>query len=214
MNGQTQSAHISFKEYKLAITTTCGHVVRSIDDVFDLQVKGYDEVGNRIVSYECCCHQCANEKELGGEIIHNQHEEYEWVNGISDDPQNTLIDYAKRLISHSDKDVASFASRVYTLLEHNNNDHKLVVARIDTNNEFTLSIKDSLITGVGKVLFGSITEAILCLNSAHVTWKKDNISQLESFLQYCSDAAFSIKQGNKSFVRQDSSYMLTLEVMK
>lgn len=198
----------------MAITTTCGHLVGSIDDVFDLQVKAYDEFGKRIVSYECCCQFCANEKELGDELIHTQQEEYEWLNGVSDDPNKTLIDYAKRLISHDDKDVASFASRVYTLLEHNNNDHKLVVVRIDTNNEFTLSIKDSLITGVGKVLFGSITEAILCLNSAHVTWKKDNTNQFEYFLQYCSDAANSLKKGNKSFTRQDSSYMLTLEVMK
>lgn len=197
------------------LVTTCGHEVNSIDDVYDLQIKGYDSIGNRVVLYQCFCAECATEKEVNNEIIHNNNEELEWVSGISDDPCNTLLDYAKRLLTHKDKEVSTFASRVFSIIEDNHNDHKLVTVRIDTNENFTLSLKDSLVTGIGKVIFGSISEAVLCLNSAHITWKRDDFQiQYEDFLQYCSDAATALKLGQKSFIKQDSSFMITVEVRK
>ena len=199
----------------MAITTTCEHIVHSIDDVYDLQIKGYNEIGDRVVLYQCFCIDCANEKIFGNEVIHNQQEEYDWINGISEDPLSTLLECANKLKKYPDNEVSSFASRVSKLIESNNNDHKLVVVRIDTNDDFTLSLKDSLVTGVGKIIFGSITEAILCLNSAHITWQKDkNTNLCYTFLQFCNDASLSLKQGNTSFVKQDSSFMLTVEVRK
>lgn len=198
----------------MTIVTNCGHVVQSIDDVFDLQIKGYDDEGKRIVVYQCFCSACADEKELNNEIIHNQQEEYEWLNGFSDDPKNTLIDYAVKLMQHPEKEVSSFAEKVHKFIELSNNDKKIVVVRVDTNDEFTLSLKDSLITGVGKVIFGSISEAIICLSSAHATWRKDNIVSYDTFLQYCIDAASALRNGKTSFIKQDSSFMLTIEVKK
>ena len=198
----------------MTIVTNCGHIVPTIDDVFDLQLKGYDHEGKRIVVYQCFCSKCADEKEINNEIIHNQQEESDWLNGISDEPKNTLVDYAVKLMHHHEKEVAFFAEKVYKFIELSNNDKKIVVVRVDTNDEFTLSLKDSLITGVGKVIFGSISEAIICLSSAHATWRKDSVVSYDTFLQYCIDAASALRNGSTSFIKQDSSFMLTIEVKK
>lgn len=200
----------------MAITTTCNHIVNSIDDVFDLQIKGYDDKGNRVVLYQCFCNQCAKEKELNNEIIYNQSDEISWLSGVSEDPQATLFTRAKDLTYHDDPVVSSFAASVLGYIETSINDNKIVTVRIDTNDDFTLSFKDVLITGVGKVILGSISEAITCLNSAHITWMKDpstyDISEV--FLQYCCDASTALRNGQTSFVKQDSTLMLTVEVRK
>lgn len=209
---------------KSVIQTTCGHYVKSIDDIYDLQVKAYDAHMNRIVNYGCYCKACAEALEKSSQIIHTIEELQTWTNSTSLNEKEALIlGLAKSMLQYKNKNVNQFASLVIEYLNNKDANDKKYVVKVNTNSDFTLTIGEVSITGIGKIEFTGKQEAIQALTGASITWVKpvkshmpgdvyiireDDIHLCKFFVEYCSDAAKKIETGETSISIKSNNYLL------
>lgn len=214
----------------MTIIASCGHEVRDIDDLFDLQLKEYHRDNTPCITYGVYCESCAIQKEEDGCVIHNKKEECDWLEMPHDAILSKSSLHERAIAFSENKDIpaelASFASDVRKYLEISS-DFMLISIKIDTCNEFTLSIGDSAVTGIGKVQFVSISDAILALNSARITWVRplkiytpDGLYQVSEedtdnylfFIRFCHDAALALNDGEKEFHKTDGTYSLSVSI--
>lgn len=206
------------------ISTTCGHFVKSIDDLYDLQVKGYDEHMNRTIHYGCYCKACADMLDSTSQIIHNMDELKTWLNTTNLNEQEGLIlDMAKSMLSYKNKNVVNFANIVIDYLNAKDVNQKHYVIKINTNTDFTLTIGEVSITGIGKLETNGKKDAIDALRNSSITWVKpvkshmpgnaiivreDDFHLCKFFVEYCIEAAKRIEDGETAFIIGHDNYVL------
>lgn len=210
----------------VTVNTTCGHIVHSIDDLFDLQIKGYDDSGKPCIIYGCYCKHCADVHVSTGMIISCKREEEEWMSSSSRTPTD-VYSLASDYSRSDDPVLRDFAKMVCKYIESSVSKTAKVSVKIDTDNAFTVSLNDDInITGVGKVEYDSIEDAILALNSAKITWVRpfkahtpDGLYEVDEtdyehysfFIQYCQTAALSLLDNGIPYSKIDGPYSLNVQ---
>lgn len=211
----------------MTIVTTCGHLVDSIDSLFDLQLKGFSPSGEKCIIYGCYCAECAQKYIENGEVIENSREEYEWVSSPTKSLP-PLASMATTFFNHSDGAVAEFSRQVYNDLTIQKTPVGVKVT-INTASAFSVLFNDEIVvTGVGKVIFNSINDAVISLSGAKITWVRpikshipngpnlvnsNDVDHCAFFIQYCRDAAMALLQGYPTFDKQDGEYQMSVAVI-
>lgn len=209
----------------MGIIASCGHHVESVDVLFDLQVKGHDAYGNPCMTFGVYCKECADNLEQNNQIIYNRYDEQEWLMSEAQQEQPDLYTLAKDLAKCPDVFIAAFAKRVCDFISQHST-HQVTIM-VDTNSAFTLLLGDSTITGIGKVEFPSVDDALMALNSAKIVWvrpikahtpdglylvNEDDYDHCYFFIHHCQTAALSLLDGTPSFDKVDGSYSLSVLV--
>lgn len=210
----------------MSIVTTCGHAVSSIDDLFDLQLKGHEYDGTPCVVYGCYCECCAQDHADRGMVISTLAEQESWLATNSISRKYDLISEALALMHHADPRISEFAKQVHDHL--NSPKDPRVVVCINTAEAFTLLLNDtSSITGMGTIEFRSVDDAIVALNGASITWVRpikvhtpdgeyrvdfDDVDHYSFFIQYCYGAALALLDGNTSFTKVDGAFSISVEL--
>ena len=63
------------------ITTTCGHTVEHITDLWECALAEYNREHKRCIAYVSYCKECYDNAHKQGIILYNQGEENKWING-------------------------------------------------------------------------------------------------------------------------------------
>lgn len=101
----------------MTITASCGHQVNSLDDLYDLQIRGYDETNTPCIVYGVYCKDCADEYDSIGYIIKTKEDERKWLE-VKDELAtiDNLKEVAMFLTEYPDLVVSEFAKTVLTQL--------------------------------------------------------------------------------------------------
>lgn len=206
----------------MTYSTTCGHPVESLDDLFDLQIKDYNQDGTPCVTYGVYCQSCADHLWSTDMILGSLKAEEAWLKTPNIDKSNTTIKaLAIDLSSHNDPIVAKFARLVYNTFVHSTPE-----VTINTDGMFTVMLGEHEITDKSTVIFQTVDAAIIALNSAHITWVRPfKINLLEEIyevsetdfdcgnflIEYCQEAALALLDGNTPYIKHDGGY--TVEVV-
>lgn len=203
------------------ILAECGHEVGSVSQLHEVKMKAVNPDDTPTVDAKVLCPECYDYVIHSGLALRSRKEEYEWLYPANED----LLSMAKRLsISHTDPEVMEFASLVIQHMTTNSQGN--VTCYIDTANDFTLHINGSNITGVGKIRFVDVEEAIEQLTLAKIVWVRPvsvylpdgesicDDSMFSFFIRRCKEAAASISDGKPYHVLSDGQYRLTVNFEK